>query len=155
MKKLFLILLLLVFCTIAFSQEESTNWFKVLWGFQLGWVPLGNLEFSHLPEKSFFAPFDTVFKVDTTTFDFVKIGGQCTTLFSLTGEDDTAPINFRPTGMTYMVYAGIEPIRNIIIKWEHSCSHPVLWYLPTLQSAQFFSSEYDRIYLEISGALSF
>lgn len=164
MKKLAVVLIIIFVSVSAVAEEPSTlfqlptDWLVAEFAFQVGWIPNGNIEFlnpSELPAKTLLTSFDAVFEIDTTVYKLIKLGGQCITLFSLAGADSTALLNFRPTGMTYLFYVGIEPIKNIVFKYEHSCSHPVSWFLPISESAQYLFSEYDRISFEISGKIQF
>jgi len=139
MKKIMVVLMLFV-CFTA-----SADWLSVDMAFQ------GNIYFYQPTMIELMEPFDAVFKIDAKLFNFIKIGGSWTTLFSYCNGSDI--INFFPTGMTYFIYGGIEPIKGISIIYEHSCSHPVAAYFP--YGTFTLDSSYSRLYIEIKGTFDF
>jgi hypothetical protein len=150
MKKImFVIVLLLV---SGFVQADS--WLEVEWAFQFGWIPQGAINF-YTPASQMETvanSFDSQFKIDAILFKIMKIGGVCITYFN---SSTTNIITFVPTGMTYKVYIGIEPIKGISIYYEHECSHPVVAYYPMYQGSFNFDKYFDRIYIEIKSKISF
>jgi hypothetical protein len=152
MKKIMVFLMILV-ASVSFASD----WLSVEMSFQLGWIPQGNINMYTIgnPINTYlFFPCNIVFKIDTSIYTFIKIGGSCTSYFSFTNKGDS-PINFAPTGITYQIYLGVSPTKGISIIYEHSCTHPVLGFLSQYNQDHFISSGYDRIYFEIKGNLSF
>jgi hypothetical protein len=172
MKKLAVVLVILFVSVFAVAEEGAapvfqlpSDWLVVEFAFQAGWIPNGNIDF-YVPNPEFIElrnPFDATFIVDFTAFDLVKIGGRCSTIFynaENVGNNThflNSPINFWPTGVTYLFYFGIEPFKGVSVKYEHGCSHPEAPFINITQ----FSGEgrldvgYDRIYVEIKGKLLF
>jgi hypothetical protein len=150
MKKImFVIVLLLV---SGFVQAES--WLSVEWAFQFGWIPYGNLSLFSTCSELVSEPFDIVFKIDAKIFNFVKIGGNTVSMFNRI-EYGVSPIDFMPTGISYLFYFGIEPIKGISINYEHSCSHPIIPYLSNTFGKAEITAGYDRIYFEIKGNIDY
>jgi hypothetical protein len=154
MKKLIVIIML--FVSLAGFAESS--WLEVEFAFQAGWIPNGAVHFYNPPDTIFLNSFDTTFEINANAFDFVKMGGKCVSLFS-TYKDNihfkNDFINFWPTGMTYLVYLGIEPLKGFSIKYEHSCSHPVAIFLPDYPGNPLLDKSYDRIYFELRSKINF
>ena len=153
MKKI-IVVVLMVLVAIGASAED---WLSVDFAFQMGWILQGGINF-YEPDPIYFKlspnAFDIVFKIDAKLFDVIKIGGDCTTFFSLCNDKlSSSPIVFWPTGMTYLVYCGIEPFKGFSIVYEHSCSHPVAANFPGYNGDFILDSYYDRIYLEIKGKI--
>lgn len=147
MRKIMVVLMVFV-CFTA-----SADWLSVDMAFQMGWIPNGNLYY-YIPNPKAIElnnSFDATFQIDALIFNFIKTGGKCIILFS-----DTADfMNFCATGMTYFVYAGIEPIKGISIIYEHSCSHPVATYFGDFYGTMHLDSGYSRIYFEIKTSVSY
>jgi hypothetical protein len=150
MKTIMIIALLLV------AISASAEWLETEFSFQAGWIPDGNVTFytPSIYRIELGQPFDITLSLDSRLFTFIRIGGKCITLFSFHPiEGDT--LNFFPTGMNYIVFFGIEPIKGISIIYEHSCFHPVMPYFPQNKGYPSLDGSYGRLYLEINATLSF
>jgi len=148
MKTIMVIALLLV-CFTA-----SADWLSVDMAFQAGWIPNGNICFYQTNLFIPFEPFDAVFNIDMHLFRFIRFGGQIISNFSLTN-NGLSPINFTPSGMTYLFFAGFEPVKGLSIIYEHSCSHPVAPYLSLSNGIDALDAGYDRVYLELKTHIEF
>lgn len=147
MKKLIVVLILLVAVT-----GSAESWLEVEWAFQAGYIPYGNISLFSTCSELVSEPFDIVFKIDAELFNFIKIGGNVISMFNKI-EYGVSPINFMPTGTTYLFYFGIEPIKGISINYEHSCSHPIVPYLSNTFGKAEISAGYDRVYLELKSKI--
>ncbi len=135
------------------------SFLTILFCFQLGWIPMGELIY-YQPNESVFTggiynQFDATFKIDATIFDCIVIGGDVICKFAFNNKDKStfAPFNFMPTGMDYLIYIGLQITKDFFIKYEHSCSHPVATYFNLYNGSSALDSGYDRVYIEIKGSL--
>lgn len=149
MKKLIVIIMLLLITGFAQAQ----NWLEVEYAFQFGWIPMGSIQMYTPYSVDLLAGFNSVFSIDSIIFNLIKIGGKNITDFSFF--QGYSPLNFWPTGMTYSMYIGIEPIKGISIIYEHGCSHPVAAYAPQHGGEAKLDIGYDRICFEIKGKIVF
>lgn len=150
MKKLIVIIMLLL--VAGFAQTQ--NWLEIEYAFQFGYIPYGNISLFSTCSELVSEPFDIVFKIDAKLFDFIRIGGNSISMFNKS-KYGVSPINFMPTGMTYLFYFGIEPIKGISINYEHSCSHPIMPYLSNTFGKAEISAGFDRVYFEIKGKVKY
>ena len=132
------------------------DFLTILFCFQLGWVPVGELVY-YQPDETVFTgsaanSFDATFKIDIEAFDFIVFGGSMINYFSF-NDLSSDRIRFSPMGMTFSVYAGIKVSENISIKALHSCTHPIAEQLNLGHGKNSLDSGYDRIYLEITGKI--
>jgi|GEM_PF-4101597 len=149
MKKIMVIALIMV---ASFAGADS--WLSVEYGFQIGWVPNGGIAFYQKNINIDAQPFNTTFDINAILFNFIRIGGKAIIdfSFSTTGKDI---LNFDPTGLTSLFFAGIEPVKGFSIVYEHSCSHPIVSYMYQEPGKTFLDGGYDRIYIEIKGKVTF
>lgn len=144
MKKLIVII---VFLLIAgFAQAQS--WLEVEWAIQAGAILSGGVSFYETSLTVGDEDYHINFIFNILVFNFVKLGGYCNSLFSPTDNIN----NFCPTGMNYLFYIGIEPIKGISIIYEGSCFHPVSAY-SSKGGNEILDAAWRRIYIEIKGKL--
>lgn len=148
--KIIMVILMVLVCSMLGAQ----SWLEVEWTFQAGWIPYGNISLFSTCSELVSEPFDIIFKTDIRAFDFIKIGGNVTSMFNKI-EKGVSPVNFMPTGMKYLFYFGVEPIKGISIIYEHSCSHPIIPYLSNTFGIAEISAGFDRVYFEIKSNVSF
>jgi hypothetical protein len=70
-------------------------------------------------------------------------------------EKVASPVNFYPSGITFLFNAGFYLFPGISLMYEHSCSHPIIPYLPWNSGISILDGGFDRVYLEIKGKINY
>jgi len=94
------------------------------------------------------------FGAEVRLFDIYFIKGDVDCVFKQNAEAD---FNFGTNFDNYKFGAGVEPIKGLVIGYEHMCTHPVLAYYPqdVLKIKQIFEAAYDRFYVRIETKFNF
>lgn len=146
MKKLIVIIVLLL--VAGFAQAQS--WLEMEWSMQAGAILSGGISLYEPSLTVGHEDYHINFILNMLIFDFVKLGGSCNSLFSPTDNIN----NFAPTGINYLFYIGIEPIKGISIIYEGSCFHPVSAY-SNMGGQEILDAGWRRVYIEIKGKLTY
>lgn len=128
------------------------DWLTILFCFQLGWIPIGNIEFyGNTVTNDESIPMFGAFEIEAVAFDHIIVGGRWDSYFSLVGAG-----SFFPTGITYSVDIGLrfgDEKSSVSVMFEHACSHPVATHKAWTDADYSLDAGFERLYVEVKGKI--